>query len=185
MRIPGYYKLDLYIIRKFLGTFFFMIILLMFVVVIFDLSEKLDEFIENQAPPKAIIFDYFLNFIPYGCIIMGSQYCLFLYCKFFIQNSTKIKGTINLKNTKWEIDLSPIDQNSTSFIANNLPKAYLRHLIVSKEILDAQIACTRNLSFLLKLTETARNKINGETFSTWKDIMVVNLANRLLLTRKT
>ncbi len=71
MKIPGFYKLDLYIIRKFLGTFFFMIILLMFVVVIFDLSEKLDEFIENQAPPKAIIFDYFLNFIPYFAALIA------------------------------------------------------------------------------------------------------------------
>lgn len=71
MKIPGFYKLDLYIIKKFLGTFFFMIILLMFVVVIFDLSEKLDEFMENQAPPKAILLDYFLNFIPYFAALIA------------------------------------------------------------------------------------------------------------------
>lgn len=71
MRIPGFYKLDIYIIKKFLGTFFFMITLLMFVVVIFDLSEKLDEFLENQAPPKAIMLDYFLNFIPYFAALIA------------------------------------------------------------------------------------------------------------------
>ena len=57
-------KLDLYIIRKFLGTFFFSLILILCIVVIFDLSEKLERFIENEAPVKAIIFDYYQNFIP-------------------------------------------------------------------------------------------------------------------------
>jgi lipopolysaccharide export system permease protein len=48
-----------------------MITLLMFVVVIFDLSEKLDEFLENEAPPNAIIMDYFLNFIPYFAALIA------------------------------------------------------------------------------------------------------------------
>ena len=58
-------KIDIYIIRKFLGTFFYAISLLIVVVIIFDVSENIDEFIEKQAPLKAIIFDYYLNFIPY------------------------------------------------------------------------------------------------------------------------
>jgi len=58
-------KLDLYIIKKFLGTFFFSILLLIVVVIIFDLSEKIDDFIDNHAPLNAVIFDYYLNFIPY------------------------------------------------------------------------------------------------------------------------
>lgn len=58
-------KLDLYIIRKFLGTFFFSMVLILSIVVVFDLSERLEKFIENEAPVKAIIFDYYLNFVPY------------------------------------------------------------------------------------------------------------------------
>jgi len=58
-------KLDLYIIRKFIGTFVYSIILIISIAVIFDFSEKLDDFIERHAPAKAIIFDYYLNFIPY------------------------------------------------------------------------------------------------------------------------
>jgi lipopolysaccharide export system permease protein len=58
-------KLDLYIIGKFLGTFFFAIILIISISVIFDFSEHIDEFIEKEAPLKAILFDYYLNFIPY------------------------------------------------------------------------------------------------------------------------
>ena len=57
--------IDKYIIKKFLGTFFFAIFLLAFVVIIFDISEKIDDFLKHDAPLKAIIFDYYLNFIPY------------------------------------------------------------------------------------------------------------------------
>ena len=57
--------LDRYIIRKFLGTFFFSLALIIAVAVIFDISEKLDDFIERKAPFSAIVFDYYFNFIPY------------------------------------------------------------------------------------------------------------------------
>ncbi len=57
--------LDRYIIRKFLGTFFLSIALIISIAVVFDITEKLDDFMENNAPLNAIIFDYYLNFIPY------------------------------------------------------------------------------------------------------------------------
>ena len=57
--------LDRYIIRKFLGTFFFSLALIIIVAVIFDISEKLDDFIERKAPIGKIVFDYYFNFIPY------------------------------------------------------------------------------------------------------------------------
>ena len=57
--------IDLYIIRKFLGTFFFTLILLIFIVIVFDISEKIDDFLRREAPLRAIIFDYYLNFVPY------------------------------------------------------------------------------------------------------------------------
>ncbi len=57
--------IDIYIIKKFLGTFFYAISLLILIVIIFDISENLDSFIQKEAPLKAIIFDYYLNFIPY------------------------------------------------------------------------------------------------------------------------
>ena len=57
--------IDKYIIRKFLGTFFYAITLLILIVIIFDISENIDSFIEKEAPLNAIIFDYYLNFIPY------------------------------------------------------------------------------------------------------------------------
>ena len=56
--------IDWYIIKKFLGTFFFSIILLIFIIIVFDVSEHIDDFLKHDAPVKAIIFDYYLNFIP-------------------------------------------------------------------------------------------------------------------------
>lgn len=57
--------LDKYIVKKFLGTFLVAIVLIMSIAVIFDFSEKIDDFMDKEAPAKAIIFDYYLNFIPY------------------------------------------------------------------------------------------------------------------------
>ena len=57
--------IDIYIIKKFLGTFFYAISLLILIVIIFDVSENIDSFIQKEAPLEAIIFDYYLNFIPY------------------------------------------------------------------------------------------------------------------------
>lgn len=58
-------KIDYYIIKKFLGTFFFALALIIVVSVVFDFSEKVDDFIDNKAPLRAIFLDYYLNFIPY------------------------------------------------------------------------------------------------------------------------
>ena len=57
--------IDIYIIKKFLGTFFYAISLLIIIVIIFDVSENIDSFIKNQAPFQAIVIDYYVNFIPY------------------------------------------------------------------------------------------------------------------------
>lgn len=57
--------IDKYIIRKFLGTFVFSLSLIILIVVVFDISEKLEDFIAKKAPLKAIVFEYYFNFIPY------------------------------------------------------------------------------------------------------------------------
>ena len=58
-------KIDFYILKKFLGTFFFAIVLIISISVVFDFTEKIDNFIEKEAPVDAIVFDYYKNFIPY------------------------------------------------------------------------------------------------------------------------
>ena len=58
-------KIDKYIIKKFILTFFIALLLIIGIVILFDISEKINKFVENKAPLKAVIFDYYVNFIPY------------------------------------------------------------------------------------------------------------------------
>ncbi len=58
-------RLDWYIIKKFLGTYVFAIALIISIAVVFDFNEKMDKFLENQAPWSAVVFDYYFNFVPY------------------------------------------------------------------------------------------------------------------------
>ncbi len=57
--------LDRYILRRFIGTFFFSIALMLAIFIVFDISEKLPDFIASKVPVEDIIFDHYLNFIPY------------------------------------------------------------------------------------------------------------------------
>ena len=57
--------LDMYIIKKFISTFFVALLLIIGIVIIFDISEKIDDFVSNEAPLTEIIFDYYVNFVPY------------------------------------------------------------------------------------------------------------------------
>ncbi len=74
MNKPGLKILDLYIIKKFLGTYFYSIILIVSIAVVFDFAERLHRFIENEAPFREIIFDYYMNFIPYFAILFSSLF---------------------------------------------------------------------------------------------------------------
>ena len=58
-------KLDVYIVKKFITTFFIALLLIIGIVIIFDISEKIDDFVSKEAPLKAVIFDYYVNFVPY------------------------------------------------------------------------------------------------------------------------
>ena len=88
-------------------------------------------------------------------------------------------GMINIRNEKWKDDFSPIDQDGTSFVDKYYTKAYLRHLVINKEMLGAQIASIHNLSFYLELVRQAREKIQEGTFLSWKNVMIKQLSKRL------
>jgi lipopolysaccharide export system permease protein len=64
--------IDKYIIRKYLGTFLFAILLVVVISVVFDLSEHIDDFFEHDAPIKEIIFNFYLNFVPYFVILYAA-----------------------------------------------------------------------------------------------------------------
>ena len=58
-------RIDWYIIKQFLGTYFFAILLIISISVVFDINEKIDKFLKPEVPLEAIVFDYYLNFIPW------------------------------------------------------------------------------------------------------------------------
>ena len=78
-------RLDRYIIVKFLGTYFFAIALIISIAVVFDVNENIDHFINNKAPLKAIVFDYYLNFIPYYTLV---QSVVRLHCGYLLHIQT-------------------------------------------------------------------------------------------------
>jgi queuine tRNA-ribosyltransferase len=88
-------------------------------------------------------------------------------------------GIINIRNEKWKDDLSPIDPGLENFASRFYSKAYLRHLVINKEILGSQIASIHNLSFYLWLVKEARRQIEAGTFVSWKNTMVKTISTRL------
>jgi len=88
-------------------------------------------------------------------------------------------GIINIKNSKWKYDFSPIDERGIVYVDSEYSKAYLRHLFSVNEILGAMIASIHNLGFYLHLVKTAREKIKEGTFTKWKNEIIPNLSRRL------
>lgn len=88
-------------------------------------------------------------------------------------------GVINIDNKKWEFDFSPIDETIGCEVSSYYSKAYLRHLMKSKEILGYTIASVHNLAFYLWLVREARAHIIAGDFTGWKNEMVTRLQQRL------
>lgn len=117
--------IDIYIIKKFLGTFFFSIALLSVVIIVFDLSEKIDDFLEKQAPLKGIIFDYYFNFIPFF-VNMFSYLFTFIAVIFFTSKMAQnteivaiLSSGISFWRFLWPYFLSAFFLGSLSFYMSN------------------------------------------------------------------
>lgn len=89
------------------------------------------------------------------------------------------RGIINIDNKKWEKDFSVIDDGIPAEMSNYYSKAYLRHLLRSKEILGLTIASIHNLSFYMWLVGEARNHILSGDFVSWKNNIIPLLKQRL------
>ena len=87
------------------------------------------------------------------------------------------EGTMNMKNKKWEMDFSPLDETGCE-IDRTTTKAYLHHLFKAKELLAMQIASIHNLAFYLRLVTDARNHILTGDFTKWKASVIDNLGRR-------
>ncbi|MEI6409814.1 MAG: tRNA guanosine(34) transglycosylase Tgt [Bacteroidota bacterium] len=88
------------------------------------------------------------------------------------------QGIVNIRNSKWKDDFSPIDAESPLETSRLHTRAYLRHLFINEEILGMQLASLQNLAFFLWLVTEARTQILAGTFSTWKKSMVEQVSRR-------
>lgn len=97
IRRLGLKMLDLYIIGKFLSTFFLAIALILSIAVIFDVSEKIDDFMETQAPLRAVVFDYYMNFVPYFGVLFSSLFAFIavIYFTSRLAYNTEIIAILN------------------------------------------------------------------------------------------
>jgi queuine tRNA-ribosyltransferase len=89
------------------------------------------------------------------------------------------RGVINIDNKKWEFDFTPLDDGIPCPTSNHYSKAYLRHLLKSREILGLTIASVQNLAFYLWLVREARRHILEGDFLSWKTEMIPLLQTRL------
>jgi len=91
-------KIDWYIIRKFLGTFLLIIVLFTVVAIVFDITEKLDDFLDNDAPLSEIVLIYYPNFIPY-LLVLYTPLFLFIATILFTSRLAAKSEIIAITNT--------------------------------------------------------------------------------------
>jgi lipopolysaccharide export system permease protein len=128
--------IDRYIIRKFLGTFVFALALILTIAVVFDFAEKIDDFMEKEAPVSAIIFDYYFNFIPYFAILFSPLF-VFITVIFFTSKmayNTEIVAILNsgmsFRRLMWPYFLSSLAIAVFTFLFTNfiIPQSNLKRL---------------------------------------------------------
>ena len=118
-------KIDLYIIKKFLGTFFFTLTLILLIVIIFDISEKIDDFLEHEVSLRSIIIDYYFNFIPYFGNLFSPLF-IFISVIFFTSKMANNSEIIAILNSRMSFKrllrpfiISAIILGTLSFVLGN------------------------------------------------------------------
>jgi lipopolysaccharide export system permease protein len=128
--------IDRYIIKKFLGTFFFSIVLILAIAIVFDFTEKIDDFMEKGAPARAIIFDYYMNFVPYFATLFSPLF-VFISVIYFTSKmayNTEIVAILNsgmsFSRLMWPYFLSSLVIAILTFLLTNfiIPHSNLKRI---------------------------------------------------------
>lgn len=120
--------LDRYIIQKFIITFFFAIFLLSAVAVVIDITEKIDDFINNNAPLHAIIFDYYVNFIPWIGLMLAPIF-VFISVVYFTSRLTSNTEIICMLNGGVSFYRLLVPYMFTAILLTGLFALYNHHLL--------------------------------------------------------
>ena len=166
--------LDKYIIKKFIGTFFFALLLIIGIVIIFDISEKIDDFVDKEAPLNEIIFNYYLNFIPYF-MNKFSPLFVFITVIFFTSKLAAnseivaiLAGGISFKRLMYPYFISAAAIAFFSLILNLfvIPPANRGRLgFENKYIKKKFVNTNRNMHYQI----SPGTFMYGESFSTWNN----------------
>ena len=84
------------------------------------------------------------------------------------------KGKINIKNSKYKEDFSPVDENCSCYACKNYTKAYIRHLINVNETFGARLLSIHNINFLHRLMDDIRSNIENDTLEEFRDEFILN-----------
>lgn len=93
-------------------------------------------------------------------------------------NAFTLNGKINLRNAKYKMDFSPIDEKCDCYTCKNFTKAYVKHLLTAGEVNAGRLLSIHNIRFLIKLTEDIRESIKNDNFIEFKENFIQKYRNR-------
>lgn len=167
--------LDKYIIRKFIGTYFFAILLFIGIVIIFDVSEKIDNFVEKGASLQAIVVQYYANFVPYFMNMFNPLF-VFIAVIFFTSKlaanseiTAMLAGGVSFNRLLYPYFLSALVIASLSLFLNLVvipPANKIRLEFTDKYIKDKYINTNRDIHLQL----SPGTYVYMESFNSWSNI---------------
>ncbi|MDD4618997.1 MAG: LptF/LptG family permease [Bacteroidales bacterium] len=173
--------LDKYIIKKFIGTYFFAILIFIVIVIIFDISEKIDEFVEKGATLEGIVFQYYANFIPYFMNMFNPLF-VFIAVIFFTSKLAShseiiamLAGGVSFKRLLYPYFLSSLVIALLSLFLNLVvipPANKVRLEFQENYISDKYVNTNRDIHFQL----SPGTYVYMESFNSWN-----NTASRFTL----
>ena len=166
-------KLDWYIFKKFMLTFVIALVLIIGIVIVFDISEKIDKFVANQAPLRAIIVDYYMNFIPFF-VNMYSAMFVFISVIFFTSRMAAnseiiaiLSGGVSFHRmmVPYIVAASIIALVSLGLNLYVIPRSNQQRLLFEREFVKDKRTAVRDVHYQISPGEF----VYVESFSTWNN----------------
>ena len=165
--------LDWYIFKKFVLTFFIALLLIIGIVIVFDISEKIDKFVANQAPLRAIIVDYYMNFIPFF-VNMYSAMFVFISVIFFTSRMAAnseiiaiLSGGVSFHRmmVPYIVASSIIALVSLGLNLYVIPRSNQQRLLFEREFVKDKRTAVRDVHYQIAPGQF----VYVESFSTWNN----------------
>ena len=166
-------KLDWYIFKKFMLTFVIALVLIIGIVIVFDISEKIDKFVANQAPLRAIIMDYYMNFIPFF-VNMYSAMFVFISVIFFTSRMAAnseiiaiLSGGVSFHRmmVPYIVASSIIALVSLGLNLYVIPRSNQQRLLFEREFVKDKRTAVRDVHYQIAPGQF----VYVESFSTWNN----------------